>query len=128
MNNLKNGGNQVCAEINKVSANGTSVQNPKTENMKLYFYNEFQLEAFINGKIQIAFDEWLIKGIQENKTEYIKNFNEYFIELCYVYNISHPISVANIVLNDIYNNKLKEYYNVKIRTGYETRLFIEVLK
>lgn len=128
MDKIFNGGNQVCRESNNVSANGTSVQNPKTENVKLYFYNELQIEAFINGKIQIAFDEWLIKGIQENKTEYIKNFNEYFIELCYVYNISHPISVANIVLNDIYNNKLKEYYNVKIRTGYETRLFIEVLK
>lgn len=128
MDKIKNGGNQVCAEINKVSANGTSVQNPKTENMKLYFYNEFQLEAFINGKIQIAFDEWLIKGIQENKTEYIKNFNEHFIELCYIYNISHPISVAYIVLNDICNNKLEKYYNVKIRTGYETKLFIEILK
>lgn len=128
MDKIKNGGNQVCAESNNVSVNGTSVQNPKTENVKLYFYNELQIEAFIKGKIQIAFDEWLIKGIQENKTEYIKNFNEYFIELCYIYNISHPISVANIVLNDIYNNKLKEYYNVKIRTGYETRLFIEVLK
>lgn len=128
MDKIKNGGNQVCAEINNVSANGTRVQNSKAENVKLYFYNEFQIEAFINGKIQIAFDEWLIKGIQENKSEYIKNFNEYFIELCYVYNISHPISVANIVLNDIHNNKLKKYYNVKIRTGYETKLFIEVLK
>lgn len=128
MDKIINGGNQVCAEINKVPANGTSVQNPKTENVKLYFHNEFQLEAFINGKIQIAFDEWLIKGVKANKSEYIKKFNEHFIELCYIYNISHPISVAYIVLNDICNYKLKKYYNVKIRTGYETRLFIEVLK
>lgn len=128
MDKIKNGGNQVCAEINKVSTNGTSVQNPKTENAKLHFHNELKLKAFLNGKIKVAINEWHIKGIQENRPKYVDNFIVDFFVLCYVYNISRSINVINLILNDIRNNKLKEYYNVKIMDGFETRLFIEVLK
>lgn len=112
MDKIFNGGNQVCVESNNVSANGTSVQNPKTE----------------NGKIQIPIHELIIKGIQSNKPEYVDFFIADFFVLCYIHNISRSISVINLILNDIRNNKLKEYYDVKNIDGFEIRLFIKIRK